>query len=439
MKGLHTDLYQLTMAAGYFASGKTAERAVFELFVRRMPANRDVLIAAGLQQAVEYILDLRFTGEQIDYLKTLPQLERAKPAFWEYLRAFRFTGDLFAMREGTPFFAGEPLATVYAPLIEAQLPETYLLATLGFQSLIASKAVRVARAAQGKAVVEFGTRRAHSPEAGVLAARAAYIGGCTGTSNVEAGFRYGIPVFGTSAHSWVQAFPSEERAFRALQELLGERTIYLIDTYDTVQGARKVIELGKPLWGVRLDSGNLATLARSVRQILDHAGLSETRIMATSDLNEYRIAELVGENAPIDAFGVGTDLATSADAPALSAVYKLVELDISGIKRYTSKHSAEKQTLPGAKQVFRYEDSDVIGCSSECAPNGMRGQFPEALLRPVILGGQVVEPLPSASEAREYCAAALDRIQSGWAIEYSQALTTLGKQHASHSGNSPVT
>jgi nicotinate phosphoribosyltransferase len=428
-KALHTDLYQLTMAAGYFASGKAAERAVFELFVRRLPANRDVLIAAGLSQAVEYLLNLRFTGEQIDYLKTVPQLARARPAFWEYLRAFRFTGDVFAMREGTPFFAGEPILTVNAPIIESQIPETYLLATLGFESLIASKAARVMAAAKGRAVVEFGTRRAHSPEAGVLAARAAYIGGCTGTSNVEAGYRFGIPVFGTSAHSWVQAFSSESVAFRELQELLGERTIYLIDTYDTIEGVRKVVHLGRPLWGVRLDSGNLAMLSKSVRQILDQAGLTDTKIMATSDLNEYRIAELLAEGAPIDAFGVGTDLATSADAPALPAVYKLVEIDISGIKRYTAKHSAEKQTLPGAKQVFRYEDIDVIGCCTECAPLGMRGGFPEALLRPVVLQGRLVESLPSASEARAHCAAMLDRVQPR-EIAYSEALSRLGKQHA---------
>jgi nicotinate phosphoribosyltransferase len=428
MKGLYTDLYQLTMAAGYFGSGKAGEKAVFELFVRRLPSNRDVLVAAGLQQAIEYLLDLRFTGEQIDYLKTVPQLERAKAGFWEYLRAFRFTGDVFAMREGTPFFAGEPVLTVNAPIIEAQLPETYLLATIAFQSMIASKAARVTRAAQGRGVVEFGARRAHSPEAGVLAARAAYIGGCTGTSNVEAGFRYGIPVFGTAAHSWVQSFPSEDAAFRALQELLGERTIYLIDTYDTVQGARKVVELGRPLWGVRLDSGNLAALSKSVRQILDHAGLTATKIMATSDLNEYRIEELLADGAPIDAFGVGTDLATSADAPSLSAVYKLVELDVSGIKRYTAKHSAEKQTLPGAKQVFRYEEEDVIGCSSECAPHGVRGAFPEALLRPVILGGQLVDTIPSASHARDHCVEALARVRAGWPVQQSQELVRLAKR-----------
>jgi nicotinate phosphoribosyltransferase len=428
MRGLHTDLYELTMAAGYFGSGKAGERAVFELFVRKLPPNRDLLIAAGLQQAVEYLLELRFTGEQIDYLRTVPQLERAESGFWEYLRAFRFTGDVFAMREGTPFFAGEPVLTVSAPLIEAQLPETYLLATIAFQSMIASKAMRVARAAKGRGVVEFGARRAHSPEAGVLAARAAYIGGCIGTSNVEAGFRFRIPVFGTSAHSWVQSFPSEDAAFRALQELLQERTVYLIDTYDTVQGARKVVQLGPPFWGVRLDSGNLAALSKSVRQILDHAGFGDAKIMATSDLNEYRIEELLADDARIDVFGVGTELATSADAPSLGAVYKLVELDVSGIKRYTAKYSPEKQTLPGAKQVFRYEEEDVIGCSTECAPNGVRGRFPQALLRPVILGGELVDTVPPACEARHYCAEALGHVRPDWTVRHSQELLRLAKR-----------
>jgi nicotinate phosphoribosyltransferase len=284
-------------------------------------------------------------------------------------------------------------------------------------------------AAQGRAVVEFGARRAHSPEAGVLAARAAYIGGCTGTSNVEAGSRFGIPVFGTSAHSWIQAFPSEESSFRALQQLLGERTIYLVDTYDTLDGVRKVVKLGRPLWGVRLDSGDLAALSKSARRILDEAGLADTKIMATSDLNEDRIAGLLEEGAPIDAFGVGTELATSADAPALSVVYKMVELDVSGIKRYTAKASAGKRTLPGSKQVFRYADADVIGCSGECSPNGNRSGFPEALLRPVVLQGRLVEPLPAASEARAYCTAALARVRPGWPIEYSEELVRLDKHH----------
>jgi nicotinate phosphoribosyltransferase len=429
MRALHTDLYELTMAAGYFASRKTQEQAVFELFVRRQPKDREFLIAAGLQQAAEYLLELRFDGNEIDYLRKVAQFEFADPGFWDYLREFRFTGDFFAMREGTPFFANEPIATVHAPIIDGQIVETYLLATLAFQSMIASKATRVVEAAAGRAVVEFGTRRAHGPEAGMLAGRAAYIAGCAGTSNVEAGYRFGVPVFGTSAHSWILAFHDETESFRALQQLLQQRTIYLIDSYDTVEGAKKAAALGKPLWGVRLDSGDLASLSRQVRKVLDDAGFPDARIMATSDLNESRIRTLVDAGAPIDAFGVGTELATSYDAPALSAVYKLVELEHDGTKRYTAKYSPDKQTLPGAKQVFRYPDHDVIGCAGECAPGRPGLSAPDALLGPILTGGRLAGKLPSASEAREYCAHAIRQIAPGHRIEYSQELLRVAEEH----------
>ena len=249
--GLLTDLYQLTMAAGYFEAGKIQEQATFELFVRRLPHNRNFILAAGLQQAVDYLLNLRFTSEEIAYLRDLPQFSHASPAFFDMLAGFRFTGDLFAVPEGTPLFPGEPFLTLRAPLIEAQIPETYLLSTIGFQTMIATKAARVVKAALGRSVVEFGTRRAHSPEAGMLAARAAYIGGCVGTSNAETGMRFGVPVFGTTAHSWVMSFAHEREAFECLQKLLGESTIYLIDSYDTIEGARRAAALGRPLWGDR--------------------------------------------------------------------------------------------------------------------------------------------------------------------------------------------
>jgi nicotinate phosphoribosyltransferase len=422
MRALHTDLYQLTMAAGYFAAGKTNERAVFELFVRRLPKSRDVLIAAGLDQAVEYLLGLRFDADQIDYLRGLPQFARAVDGFWDYLRDFRFTGDLFALREGTPFFAGEPVVTVRAPLIEAQLVETYLLGTLSFQSMIASKAARVVAAAQGRSVVEFGTRRAHGPEAGMLAGRAAYIAGCIGTSNVEAGHRYGVPVFGTSAHSWVLAFDDESESFRCLQQLLGAGTVYLIDSFDTVKGAQKAVALGPPMWGVRLDSGDLAGLSRQVRSVLDDSGFPDAKIMATSDLDEDRIRELLSAGAPIDVFGVGTQLATSYDAPALGAVYKLVELERDGEKHYTAKYSPDKQTLPGAKQVFRCETRDVVACAGECGTG-------EALLQPVIIEGQLAQKLPTATEARDHCARALRRLSAVHPVEYSAELLRLAEKH----------
>ncbi len=354
MSALNTDLYQLTMAAGYFAAGKTRERGTFELSVRRLPRTRNFLVAAGLQQAVEFLLNIEFHPDEIDYLRSLSQFKNSPPEFFEFLAALRFTGDLFAVPEGTPIFANEPIAIIRAPLLEAQLVETYLLSTFAFQTAIASKAARCVIAAEGREVVEFGSRRAHSPEAGILAGRAAYVAGCAGTSNTQAGMRFDIPVFGTAAHSWTMAFPSEEESFRALQRLLGDSTVFLLDTYDTIEAAHLAARLGHPIWGVRLDSGDLVALSREVRRILDRAGLQDAKIFATNDLNEHRLAELVRAGAPIDAFGVGTQLATSADAPFLSAVYKLVELENGRILHYTAKFSDEKSTLPGAKQIYRH-------------------------------------------------------------------------------------
>jgi nicotinate phosphoribosyltransferase len=356
----------------------------------------------------------------------LPQFHRASPAFFEYLREFKFTGDLFAVREGTPMFAGEPLLTLRAPLIEAQLPETYLLAMVSFQSMIATKAVRDVAAAQGRAVVEFGSRRAHSPEAAVLAGRAAYIGGCAGTSNVETGFRYGLPLYGTSAHSWVMAFDSERESFIALQKLLGAGTIYLIDSYDTIEGARVAASLGRPIWGVRLDSGDMVSLARDVRRILDDAGLTDAKIMASGDLNEEKLRSIAQTGAPIDAFGVGTELATSSDAPNLSAVYKMVEIERGGQKHFTAKQSAEKHTIPGAKQVFRYKTRDVIAGFWECPTCCPFAERAQALLRPVILEGALIEPIPDAHAARARCAEALQQITlSDHRVEYSAELLAL--------------
>ncbi|HOQ43746.1 MAG TPA: nicotinate phosphoribosyltransferase [Bryobacteraceae bacterium] len=427
MNALLTDLYELTMSAGYFEAGITHHIATFELSVRRLPPNRGFLVAAGLPQVVDYLLGLRFGSDEIDYLRSLPQFARVSPGFFEALRGLRFTGDLFAVPEGTPVFAGEPILTVRAPLIEAQLPETWLLSMISFQTMVAAKAARVVEAAAGRAVVEFGSRRAHSPEAGVLAGRAAYIGGCAGTSNTLTGFRFGIPVFGTAAHSWVQAFPTELEAQKQLQKLLGEGVIYLIDTFDTVEGARKAASLGMPIWGVRLDSGDLIALSRTVRQILDDAGLTGARIMASGDLNEYKIRDIVAAGAPIDAFGVGTELATSSDAPALSAIYKLVEIEADGVKRYTAKFSKDKNTLPGAKQIFRYPDRDVVGLAGEPAPVDA-----EKLLRPVILSGKLVEPLPGPQAARDHALRALARLPEvcrrldnpePFPVEYSRELT----------------
>ena len=399
MSALNTDLYELTMAAGYFMAGKTEDIATFELMVRRLPEQRNFLVAAGLQQAAEYLLNFQFKREEIAYLRSLRQFRRTPPEFFDYLAQLRFTGELFAMREGTPVFANEPLAIVRAPLIQAQIVETYLLSTLAHQTSIASKAARCVLAAQGRQIVEFGSRRAHSPNAALLSARAAYIGGCDGTSNAQAGMMFDIPVSGTAAHSWTMAFENEEESFRALQKLLGQDTVYLLDTYDTLSGAETAVRVGRPMWGVRLDSGDLDTLSREVRLILDRANLGDTRIMATGDLDEFRIERLIQAQAPIDSFGVGTQLTTSADAPALPAVYKLVELNSGGTERYTAKFSGEKSTVPAAKQVYRYRHCDAVAMFNECNPD-FKG---EPLLRPVISKGALVEPLPCVRAVRSHC------------------------------------
>ncbi len=391
------------MAAGYFEAGKTAEKAVFELSVRRLPPERNFLLAAGLPQVVDYLLNLSFTREEVDYLSGLPQFRQVSAGFFEYLRAFRFTGDLFAVPEGTPLFPGEPFLTVRAPIIEAQIPETYTLAAISFQTMIATKAARMVEAARGRGVVEFGTRRAHGPEAGVLAGRAAYLGGCVGTSNTLAGFRYGIPVMGTAAHSWVMSFCGETKAFERLQSVLGPHTVQLVDTYDTVAGLHKAVAVGRPLAGVRIDSGDFLQLSRTARDILDAAGMQDVKVMLSGDLDEYRIRDLVDAGAPVDSFGVGTQLATSGDAPNVSAIYKMVEMDVGGIKRFTAKFSDCKATLPGSKQCFRFPERDVLARSGECSSG-------EPLLRPVILGGRLVEPLSSLQQARERAARNLAKL-----------------------------
>jgi nicotinate phosphoribosyltransferase len=428
--GLLTDLYELTMAAGYFEAGKIGERATFEFSIRRLPRNRNFLVLAGVPQVVDYLLNLKFTSEEIDYLRSLPQFRNVSAGFFDYLHDFRFTGDLFAAPEGTVLFAGEPVLAIRAPLVEAQIPETYVLSAITFPTLVASKATRCVAAAGGRQIVEFGTRRAHTAEAGVYAARAAYLAGCAGTSNTEAGFRFGVPVLGTAAHSWIMAFASETEAFRQLQRVLGENTVQLIDTYDTVAGARRAVHLGRPIWGVRIDSGDSLDLSRKVRALFDEAGLTDAKIMVSGDLDEYKIRALVQAGAPIDAFGVGTQLATSADAPFLNATYKMVELNIGGIQRFTTKLSEDKISLPGAKQVFRRKDGDLVARSGECG-NG------EALLRPVILGGRLVEPLAGLEEARCRASESIARLPEPyrqleqtepWPIVHSRELQALIEQ-----------
>lgn len=365
---LLTDLYELTMAASYHSHGMNGQ-ATFDLFVRELPARRNFMIACGLEQALQYLENLRFEDDSIEYLRSLNLFS---PDFLAYLSEFSFTGDVWAVPEGEVVFEREPLLRVTAPLIEAQLLETFLINCITFQTMVASKAARVAIACRDRSFVDFSPRRDHAADAALKAARAAFVGGAIGTSNVLAGKVYGLPVSGTMAHSYVMAFEDEEAAFRAYMEDF-PAAVLLIDTFDIEEGARRAARVANErrhedmrLRGVRIDSGELAPLARSVRKILDEAGLEDTGIILSGDLDEYRIKDLLDDGVPVDSFGVGTQLGTSADAPTLGGVYKLVA-DTRGPK---IKLSAGKATLPGCKQVHRIEtaghyERDVIALESE--------------------------------------------------------------------------
>jgi len=396
-----TDLYELTMAAAYH-DNRQFHRGVFELFARLLPKKRSYMIVAGLEQAFDYLRNIQFRDDQIEYIRQHQAFKHVSADFFDYLRKFRFTGDVWAVPEGTILFPNEPILRVEAPIPEAQLIETFLLSTINFQTLIATKASRIVSAARGRGVIEFGSRRAHGPGASVLAARAAYIGGCIGTSNVLAGFLMGIPIFGTIAHSYVLNFDSELEAFRQYCKVFPENTTLLVDTYDTVQGVKNAMSVGITPAGIRLDSGDLLTMSRRVRRMLDDAGFKQTKIFASGDLNEYLIDQLMRKGAPIDAFGVGTELATSRDDPALPGIYKLVALKKDGSTIYKMKLSKGKKTLPGPKQIYRVFGSDgmlqhdVLALEAE-AP--LAGGAP--LMTKVIGDGQLLRPLPDAHEARE--------------------------------------
>jgi len=403
-RALLTDLYELTMAAAYVEHHIVC-RATFELFVRQLPPERGYLIAAGLDSVLGYLENLRFNEADVHYLRSLPAFRTVSDPFFKFLRGFRFTGEVQAVPEGTIIFAGEPLLRVSAPIAEAQIIETYLLSVMNFETAVASKAARVVRAAQGRAVWEFGTRRAQGPQAGVRAARAAYVGGCAGSSNVLAGYLYQIPVAGTAAHSWTQVFPTERESFEALLETYPDSAILLIDTYDPIAGAKNAATLGRKVPGVRLDSGDLLEKSVHVREILDRNGLMETKIVASGDLNEYKVEELVKQGAPIDVFGVGTELATSRDVPALSVVYKLVEIEQHGHVEYKTKFSERKAHWPGRKQVFRFSrprndgkgtefHHDLIALATEDFPGG------EPLIVPVMRDGRRIDPRPTIDQDR---------------------------------------
>jgi nicotinate phosphoribosyltransferase len=400
---LVTDLYELTMAAAYHAEGMGDAPATFELWVRRLPPERRFLLAAGLDDALRYLESWRFDDASLDYLRSLGKFT---DGFLDHLGGLRFQGQVWAVPEGTPVYDGEPLMRISAPLIQAQLQETFLLNTVGFQTMIASKAARVAIACGETVFIDFGARRSHAADAALKGARAAHIGGAAATSMVLAGREYGIPVTGTMAHSYVQAHPDEATAFEAFARTFPDDAVFLIDTYDTVRGARIAAEVahrlagdGITVSGVRLDSGDLADLAFEVREILDDAGLADVQIVASGGLDEHRIAEIVATGAPIDAFGVGTSMTTSEDDPNLDIVYKLVQ-DERGPQM---KVSTGKRTLPGVKQVFRTDRGDTIALADE----GLDG---EPLLERVMTGGdRIIESLPVA-QIRERAVAATDAL-----------------------------
>ena len=397
---LFTDLYELTMAAGYFAH-RVFDTATFSLYIRDVYATRNFFVAAGLEQVLDELAGVRFSDEDIDYLKTTG---RFTTDFLSFLTRLRFSGDVYAMPEGTIFFANEPILEVTAPIIESQLLETFLLNTIGFQTMIASKAARCIHTAAGRPLIDFSLRRTQGHDAGLNVARSTFLVGFAGTSNVMAGKLYGIPISGTMAHSYVGAFDSERDAFLAYSETFPDHCIFLIDTYDTIEGAKNAAvvakemkQKGHALIGVRLDSGDTVRLSQEVRKILDNAGLYDVKIFASSGFDEFKIARVLSEGAKIDAFGVGTKVGVSADAPFVDVVYKMVRFKDRDVR----KLSPGKVTFAGEKQIFRKVNSkgyfleDIIGVRDECISGS------EPLLEKVMENGNVLNPHPTLEKIRE--------------------------------------
>jgi nicotinate phosphoribosyltransferase len=409
---LLTDFYQLTMIQAYLDHGDT-ETAVFELFVRTLPARRGFLLAAGLEQALDFLETLHFSDAEIAWLERTGRFGRN---LIDYLRSFRFTGEVHAMAEGTVFFANEPILRVTAPLPQAQFVESRLINIMHYQILVASKAARSVLAAPNKLLVDFGLRRAHGAEAGLMAARASYIAGFAGTATVLAGENFGIPLFGTMAHSFIEAFDDEAAAFETFARARPDNVVLLLDTYDTEAAARKVVALapklkaaGIAIRGVRLDSGDLIALAKSVRAILDQGGLRDVTIFVSGGLDEDSLQNFARADAPIDGIGIGTSLTTSADVPSIDCVYKLQ--DYAGLPR--RKRSENKATWPGRKQVWRRYDADgcmsgdMLSLDSNTAPPDAKG---EPLLQPVMRHGKRIAPSPSLYEIRRHAKRELERL-----------------------------
>lgn len=397
---LLTDLYQLTMMQAYHDNGMQDE-AVFEFFFRKLPSERSFLVACGLQQVIEYLETLKFEQEDIDFLK---KDGRFHDHFLDSLVDLKFTGSVHALPEGTVFFADEPVIRITAPLPVAQLVETRIINILQFQTMIASKAARMKLLLPDKLLVDYGLRRSHGAEAGVMAARASYIAGFEGTATVLAGKLYGIPLYGTMAHAFIQAHDSENSAFQHFATSHPENTVILLDTFDTEQAAKKVVKLAAQLQkenihikGVRLDSGDMVALSRTVRQILDAGGLQEVKIFASGNLDEYSLEIFKTENAPVDGFGIGSKMTTSADLPYFDCAYKLVEY--GGVGR--RKLSTNKITWPGRKQVFRQPDAnsimdeDILALSNESCPG-------VPLIQHYMQEGKRCNPLPTLCETRDY-------------------------------------
>jgi len=399
---LLTDLYELTMMCSYIDNGKT-EIAAFELFTRKLPERRNYLVYAGLEDVINYLMNLRFEKEEIDYLHSLKVFP---DWFLDFLKDFEFTGNLYSMDEGTIFFQDEPVLRVEAPIYMAQLLETAVMNQVHISSLIATKASRVYSVSRGKILSDFSLRRTHGMDAGLKVARSCYICGFSSTSNVLAGKIYGIPVVGTVAHSYIMSFETEEESFRAYARTFPDKAVLLVDTYDTVKGVEKAIEVAKELErkgfrlkGVRLDSGNVVELSKETRKMLDENGLDYVKIIVSGGLDEFLIDEILSSGAPVDIFGVGTKVGTSADSPYIDFVYKLVEVGGKSVM----KTSTGKRMYPGRKQVFRFDDRDVIGCHDE----ELGG---EKLLKPVIVNGRLASRMPSLMEIRENFMRNLERL-----------------------------
>jgi nicotinate phosphoribosyltransferase len=405
---LFTDLYELTMLQAYFEE-RLRDKAVFSLFVRRLPERRNYLLACGLDDVLAYLETLRFDDDALRYLATLPQFSAR---FLEHLRGFRFSGDVYAVAEGTPIFPHEPILEIVAPIGEGQFVETFIINQIQLQTMLASKAARVVTAAQGRRVVDFGLRRIHGIDAGMKAARAFHIAGVQATSNVAAGRKYGLEVAGTMAHSYVQAHDDEYEAFREFVKLYRD-TVLLVDTYDTVAAVNKIVALKQEMGdafhvsAIRLDSGDLVALAFECRRILDAGGLHQVSIFASGNLNEDKVARVRAAGAPIDGFGVGTEMGVSSDAPSLEIIYKLVEYAGRG----RLKLSPGKAVLPGQKQIFRVSDAhgiarhDVIACDDEALEG-------TPLLRQVMKDGRRTAPPVPLDASRELARAELSRLPS---------------------------